>query len=185
MSHICRAAIYAPVFVNLLRMLGHDDALALTNRDLKLIQIAILFHDSAREGDGKDIWDLESALLLYFYLKKLGIEEKEAIKLAQAVANKDSEESGYYYVLRILKDGPSWEQIEKQLVNIFQITIHDPDCLDIIRARDAFSAKKLFLSQLYLANAFDIIAQLIVEAKSLIRKHGDYRCALQYKIKNN
>ncbi len=89
-QHVTRAAIYAPILANLYRRYGDLEALQLTNDDIHLIQISLLFHDSAREGDGEDKWDRESAALLGDYLKNLKVQEKKAALLVEAVANKDA-----------------------------------------------------------------------------------------------
>lgn len=68
--HVARASLWGKVFLNLYKNFGNDEANALNVEDEKLIQIAILFHDSGRERGGKDLWDCDSALLFYFYLKK-------------------------------------------------------------------------------------------------------------------
>ena len=185
MAHVSRAAIYAPVWANLFRLLGHQEALKLTNHDIKLIQIALLFHDAAREGDEEDEWDLDSAELLFYYLKASGIEPHIALKIAEATANKDSQNAKCYYAAHITRGEITWKKINSQLFNIYQIIIHESDCLDIIRARDHFDATYLYFYKQYNKTKCgkDYLAQFIVEARSIIRKHGDTRGALQYEIK--
>ncbi|NYO85813.1 hypothetical protein G4A66_28115, partial [Escherichia coli] len=70
-QHVTRAANYACAFANLYRRHGNEEAQNLTETDIKLIQIALLFHDSAREGDDEDLWDHESAIFLYYYLTRV------------------------------------------------------------------------------------------------------------------
>jgi ankyrin repeat protein len=195
MSHICRAAIYAPVWANLYRRYYSyiSASTPLNDETIKLLQIAMLFHDAARENDGEDLWDRESAELYYVYLKMLGIDDDLAIPLAEAVANKDSTTT--YYDLIINNGEIRWRVREKLfgLKSIYQKIIHDSDCLDIIRARDHFDATYLDFYQeharptlsIYSSSelAFEEMAQFIIEARSMIRKHGDTRNAKQFDIK--
>ena len=88
--HASRAAIYIPALANLYRKFGDQEALAIANEDLKLIQIAALLHDSGREGDGVDMWDQDSGILTYKYLLKLGVAKEKAKLFAEAVTNKDT-----------------------------------------------------------------------------------------------
>lgn len=163
-QHATRASIYAVAWINLYRRYGDKDALALTEEDVRLIQIALLFHDTARMGDGKDEWDKESGDFLYYYLTRvLGVEEEKARVLQDAVANK-----------------------EKKPPNIYQKIIHDADCLDIIRARPHFDANHLhFYKEIvckkskdpdfkdFNTPALNDMAKLIVDAGSLIETQGD------------
>ncbi|NNM58729.1 MAG: hypothetical protein HKM04_02835, partial [Legionellales bacterium] len=87
-QHTSRVALYVPVFVELYRRHGDEEAKKLTAEDIKLLQIAALFHDSARENDGEDLWDGESGVLLYFYLTRvLGVNKDKAKLIAEATAN--------------------------------------------------------------------------------------------------
>ncbi|WP_165475172.1 hypothetical protein [Legionella israelensis] len=75
-EHVTRAAAYIPVLVNLYQR--HDPTtfslLGKTDEDreinLKLLQLAVLFHDAAREGEDADLWDNDSALFLYYYFNR-------------------------------------------------------------------------------------------------------------------
>jgi hypothetical protein len=154
-QHVARAALYVPALVNLYRHYGDAEAKTLTAADLQLIQIAVLFHDSARMADGVDKWDAESGQLFYHYLTQvLQVDEDTALKLSDAVANKD----------------------RKPPRNIFQKIIHDADCLDVLRARPHFDGTYLFFYQDIAkknSEAFDDMAQLLREVRSLIEVQGD------------
>jgi len=182
-QHVTRAAINVPIFANLYRRFGDVKALSLTNEDIKLLQIAALFHDSAREGEGVDLWDQESGLFFYEYVTKtLGISSSKAKLFAEAIANKDADENNYFELIDL-----SWVKRKgKSPKNIHQKLIHDADCLEIIRARDHFDASYLdFYKDIAESNeeAFDIMAKLITEARSLIASQGDSRLRLDHKIK--
>ena len=190
-QHVSRAAIYAPIFANLYRRHGHHLALELTNEEIKLIQIALLFHDSAREDEEEDLWDHESATFLYFYLTRiLKVSSQKAKALAEAVANKDWVTSEPYLVLFEM-DGEVFWSLEKGCAfsrTIYQTLIHDSDCLDIIRARAVFKGKKLYFYQdiVCLSNqktALEEMAELIIRARSLIEIQGDGRGRMKPTLK--
>jgi len=182
-QHVTRAAINIPIFANLYRRFGNAEALALNNEDIKLLQIAALFHDSAREGEGVDLWDQDSGLFFYEYVTKtLGFSPLKAKLFAEAIANKDADEANYYELIDM-----AWVKREaKSPKNIYQKLIHDADCLEIIRARDHFDANYLdFYKDIAKSNdeAFTIMAKIITEARSLIASQGDSRLRLDFKIK--
>lgn len=187
-QHTARTAIFVTIFSNLYRRWGDKDALRLKPEDLKLLQIAALFHDCAREGDGEDLWDAESALFLYCYLIKiLKVESSKAKKIAEACANKDiAKEGGKTIYYHIVHDGISAIRFEKKYAdvkkNIFQKIIHDADCLDIIRARGNFNSEFLdfYINQIMMSfyekdkqNLKDEIFNLMIEARSLLDIQGN------------
>lgn len=192
-QHVSRAAMYAPVFANLYRRYGHYQALQLTNEQLKLIQIALLFHDAAREDEEEDLWDHESAAFLYFYLTRiLKISVYQAKELAEAVANKDWAPGEHYIVLHEIESEVIWSLERKKAlsINIYHKLIHDSDCLDIIRARDAFKGKKLNFYQDIVSlskknTTLDEIAELIIRARSLIEIQGDARSRTKPMLKKH
>jgi hypothetical protein len=165
-QHVSRVAIYIPIFANLYQRYGDSEALNLTADDLKLLQIAALFHDSARQGDGEDLWYKESSELFQdCALNQLKLSEEKVAAYANAIANKDSSSQK----------------------NILQKLIHDADCIDIIRARAVFQAEYLDFYQLiaiHNAQAFDEMAFFIAEVRSLIALQGDTYDAHQFKVKN-
>ena len=182
-QHVTRAAINIPIFANLFRRYGDAEALALDDNDIKLLQIAALFHDAAREGEGVDLWDQESALLFYHYATKImGVPEEKATLLAEAIANKDAEENNYFEL-----SGMEWvKRARPSPKNIYQTLIHEADCLEIIRARDHFDANYLdFYKRIASQNedAFEMMAKLITEARSLIAFQGDSRFKLDHALK--
>lgn len=184
-QHVTRAAIFAAIFINLYRFYGDEEANKLTNEDVKLIQIAMLYHDSARLSEGEDLWDKESAINLYEYLtEKLKVPPEKAKILAEAVANKDCHAFGstkdYYYEL-IKKNGSltwvkSYNNHKKR--NIFQKIIHDADCLDIQRAREIYNLQYLDIYQDKINNKnnediLHILTLLAMETNTLIELQGD------------
>lgn len=186
-AHVTRAALYARVWIKLYRKYGDSGALALTDHDAHLLQLALLFHDAAREDDGVDRWDHESGLLLYYYcVYTLSIPSEQARMLAEAVANKDS--TSTYQRLAPQPNGTlAWVSLDvSPCKTIYQKIIHDADCLDIIRARKIFEADYLdFYQDIAQHNmmALKDMAELITEARSLIAAQGDDRHGLDYTLK--
>lgn len=175
-QHVSRVAYYVSVFANLFRRYGDKEALSLTSEDIKLLQIAALFHDSAREDENEDHWDDESALFFYHYATKvLHVEPAKAMLIAEAIANKDATASKYLE-LNEAKGCFSLAAKPPPTKNIFQKLIHDADSLDIIRARNHFEAQYLDFYQDFAKNDADAklyMAKLITEARSLIELQGD------------
>lgn len=196
-QHVCRVALLIPVFANLNRKHGDKEAEKLTEYDLKLLQIAALFHDSAREDDGVDKWDHESALLLYKYLTTvLSVDSTKAKQVVEAVANKDpNPANGLFEIIEPEPGKIAWRfnkaNPEYPSRSIYQELLHDADCLDIIRARLNFEAQRLYFYKNIIANrdtseldnAFEELAELIVEARSLIHHQGDSYLMLDFDLK--
>lgn len=179
-QHVSRVALYIPIWANIYRLFNVTAALQLTDAELKLIQIAALLHDSAREDDNEDKWEHESGCIVYWYLiRKIQISPLLAKQLAEAVANKDWEYGQKYYVLEELDNTIRWslDKNHYQPRNIYQKLIHDADCLDIMRVQSAFDGRYLdFYNDIAKLNAMalDVMAEFILQARSLIFKQGDY-----------
>ena len=186
MQHVSRVAINVRIFANLYIRHGDLDAAKLTEEDVKLLQIAALFHDSAREGEAEDLWDNDSAIFLYHYLTEVLLVDKAKAKLiAEASANKDihqdekTKENIYYQLHDDGQGNIYWEKISTPLhKNIYQKIIHDADCLEIIRARATFKYKYLDFYQTFADSdnkqkVIEEILQLKQEARSFIANQGD------------
>src|SRR3990167_1452738 len=174
-QHVAREALYIPVFANLYRKHSDPESQKLTEADIKLLQIAVLFNSSAREGAGEDKWHHESATLLYFHLTHtLGVDQDKAKLITEAVANKDPNKAGYFSIVD--SDTTTWKWNEaRDEKNIYQKLIHDASCLDIIRSQDTFDATHLDFHKEFQANplAVEEMAKLITESRSLIDIEGD------------
>lgn len=190
-AHVISAAFNGTVFTNFYRRHKNPAALNLTSFDLKLIQLALLFHDACRENEDEDLWDHESGLLLYFYLTHvLKVSHETAKLMAEAVANKDPSPQGYRILVEE-NDELIWTYVPARPKNIYEIIIHDADCLDIIRARDHFDATYLDFYKLIVKEgpdsfneqAFNEMAKLIIEARSFITLRGDGRTTLDVTTK--
>lgn len=182
MQHICRVAIYIPVFANLYRKYDVKEAYELTDNDIKLLQIAALFHDAGREDDNVDYWDHDSAALACFYLANMDdVPEDKFLQIAMAIANKDINEKFYQFISCKKNSSIEYKLLPKNpQKNMLQQILANADCLDIIRARPYFDANYLdFYKQIVekqdssMDSPLDVMAKLITEARSIINKHGD------------
>lgn len=182
-THVARVAFYILVLANLYKFYGDIDAQTLSSRDVQLLQIAALFHDSARQDEGIDYWDEDSATLLYsYFINTVGINSEIAIHIAEATANKDDDGVKPYRKMALINNEIVWQDAANpQNKSIYSRLIHDADCLDIIRARPRFDATYLdFYKQFARHNseAFKAMSMLIAEVRGLIEDHGDSYCAL-------
>lgn len=141
-------AIRVYFFAAALLELYHDKHIVLPSKQNHLLLTAAL-HDCAREGDGYDAWEKESAEKSYEILTQhfeASPEEAELLKVAL-----------------IEKDNPEALSLEQKLV-------HDADCLEIIRIilHDPESFKP---QQLWILKDLDEddVYNLIAEAKLFIR----------------
>lgn len=185
-QHVTRVALYIPIFANLYRKQGDPEALALTAENIKLLQLAAIFHDAAREDEGIDRWDYDSALLFYHYLTiTLGINKEIARLFAECIANKDCDQDHPYFELRALDGEFTWHSTEEIKKNIYQKLIHDADCLDIIRARPHFDKTYLDYHAYTLRDLVSAqeLETLINQARSLIVNEGDAYGATNPEIK--
>ena len=154
-AHVACATIYVPVLALLYKKHGNIEV---NTDDLKLLQIATLFHDSGREGDGDDreVWEYDSAQNCELYLiHVLGIEKDKAERIAATIYTKD----------KINNDKTILEKL-----------LHDADCVDIIRARPKFFVKEMDFYKDYAANnpdAFHDLIQVVSKVRSLIEYRGD------------
>lgn len=130
--HICRAAILAPILVNLRQRRDCSLVANMQQDDLKLVQIALLYHDGGRKADGVDYWDKESALLCYKYLAEtLQVGEHTARGMANVIANKDCYDRPIY-----LTDNHEWKKTASSMMrNSYHVTVHDADCVDNKRTK--------------------------------------------------
>lgn len=98
-QHVSRVALYTNVFANLYLKHGNIEAVSLTEENLLILQLGALFHDAAREDEGIDRWDDESAIFFYLYLTQvLDITHEKAKIFAEAVGNKDVDPRGYFEI---------------------------------------------------------------------------------------
>ena len=114
---------------------------------LELIQAAVLFHDSARQGDGSDLWDAESAeACKQFLIDEWQVNEELAKFISDTIRYKDDPEK---FIARHRFHRSV--DVARQLVNM-------ADALEVIRTRDVFKVEKLPIAQHH-----DITSKIMVE----------------------
>lgn len=147
-THCVRVTFFAQALARLYTRAGRPPV-----EDPVGLALAAAFHDAARQDEGEDRWDAESARLLAGLLASLGAPEPHVEQLRRAVAEKDA----------VRQSQPFSSDA--------QCIVHDADCLDILRVlpdvRD-FRPQELCLQQLEGLEA-GVAEQLVREAASLIR----------------
>ncbi len=148
MDHVSRASIFGSIAFNLMILCNSHEMATLSaaqqRAERRLVQLALLLHDSAREGEGEDLWDLESGIQLYHYLiKPLGYEPTVAKRVAEAMINKDwapSTDEGKYIEIYPPTDGSGsiTASFTRKLslpleTERLRLAIQFGDCVDIFR----------------------------------------------------
>lgn len=122
--HDCMHATRVALWSQLLRLLYIKLSFQIQGNPVHLALTAAL-HDAAREDDGDDFWDDESAELVSIQLQAIGIDDQALLeRYRRAVSEKDS-----------------------PICNTTQAIIHDADCLDILRVIPlvAFQRDRLYI----------------------------------------
>ena len=85
--HASRTAMYVRPIINLYRAIDDESIKALTDEQIRLIEIAALFHDSGREGDEEDKpeWEKKSAKNCYDFLVKNGVDDPIAFQVSNGI----------------------------------------------------------------------------------------------------
>ncbi len=139
-QHAARVAAYIKVLVNFCRGANITAALTLQSQEVTLLQIVALFHDAARQNDGKDLWEQESAELCRQYLLNLGV-KMGAQRFSQLIVLK--EQGGFLGEL-----------------------LQSADCLDIMRCKETFIINNVaiykYLSTPALKSRFHSLAKQIL-----------------------
>lgn len=172
--HAAGAALGVVILANLYHHFKDSEEQALTKRQLFLLQIAALLHDSAREDDGVDRWDCESGENCYYYLTEvLRLEHDEACIYAEAIANKDADTTNKFYKLTLSHDNKIiWNEKEGQKKDFFDNLIHDTDCLEYLRIQPtSYDGRYLdFYKMVAIKNydALQTMGVLIAQYRSLL-----------------
>lgn len=90
-QHQARTAMWALVLLQQLRNYGLQEALAFQDKDIPLIILACLFHDSGRQGEGNDnpLWEAESGLRCQTFMTNKGFPIDQADLCRDAIMSKD------------------------------------------------------------------------------------------------
>lgn len=159
--HVSRVAMNIVLFANLYRKHGDADALALSQQDIVMCQIAALYHDLGRlilvNDLGKDTQKAETLgkQHCYQYLKKSfpDVSHQKIKQISDAIVNKDGNHN-----------------------DIFCRLLQNADCLDVLRADDwAFDKKYLNFYQENKRNpaAIKDLDKMIEASKQYLISHGD------------
>lgn len=109
--HVSRAAMEIHLMVAMYKK--YDPTFALTKQDILLAQYLTIFHDSARQAEGVDVWDDLSAENARDYLAAMGFEEEFVDRAIANLKTKDHRDPSMRGpVARLIQGG---------------------DCLDIMR----------------------------------------------------
>ncbi len=149
MAHVSRAALIGGAGYQLMASLGIEglDSMSEEARaeEFKLVQIALLLHDSGCESDAKDTHDADSGLNLYHYLtERLGLAREKARMVAEAMTNKDWTPGEVYCTLS-MNEPLHFEEHLAQVnpfsleVNRLRLAIQFGDSIDFLRTGMKFN----------------------------------------------
>ncbi len=159
-AHVVRASILGAAGYNLMYAAGlegtHDLSDVERAEEIRLIQVALLLHDSGAESDDKDIHDNDNALNVYDYLvNRLNVSPEKAQKIAEATRNKDwrKNKDEIYYKFNIDSSGNAFFQEIKNVKTVsdeierLRLAIQYGDGIDYLRTRNPFDIAYLQLHQ--------------------------------------
>ncbi|OQX33902.1 MAG: hypothetical protein B0D91_13460 [Oceanospirillales bacterium LUC14_002_19_P2] len=128
-QHHARTAMWSLVLLQMLRDQGVPEALSFDNKDINLIILACLFHDSGRQGDGEDnpVWERNSGLNCRRFMEQHRYEDAD-INICQRAIEYKSKQS------RFPCNGDSRARLVLWV-------LHFADALDVIRVREAFDPR--------------------------------------------
>lgn len=184
--HSARVACFIPMLDRLWRQLDPSTP-ALSERKMLLLQLAGAFHDIARQADGEDLWDNESATALLHYLHEvLGVELAEAIEIAEVVANKDPHSDGYYKFEIPTDDTGAWvKDVDGQCAPVKLTTHHESergylhqllqtvDSLEIHRCSKTFDMRYTDLFNQFSHLPIEYFAEIRTQYAAWLSQHGD------------
>ncbi len=126
-QHQSRTAMWGLVLLQLLRAHGVPEALSFNDRDINLIILACLFHDSGRQGEGEDnpVWERNSGLNCRTFMTRHGY-SKADIAICQAAITYKSRQSAFPYK-------------SNSRARLLLWILHFADALDVIRVRSGFA----------------------------------------------
>ena len=138
---------------------------------IHLVQIAGLFHDVARQDEGPDHWDSDSAEICLSFLRTSieSLPDNIAQLIANTIAYKDNPTE--FWVATQALGFTDEHQIP---CDYLRQLIHDADCLDIMRVRKKFKLQYLeLMNSVCLQYVKDEIVALVKDIRQLINQQGD------------
>ncbi|WP_422136526.1 hypothetical protein [Endozoicomonas sp. ALD040] len=129
-QHSCRTAIWAVALLQQRKLHGDRLARAFPDHMVPLLIKACLFHDTGREGDGRDTleWERASADNLREHLRNCGMEQSLAWQCGEAICHKDN---------------PKGCKHLPEAIQTLRSLLHDADTLDVMRVRGCFYMDRL------------------------------------------
>ncbi|WBA81096.1 hypothetical protein [Endozoicomonas sp. GU-1] len=130
LQHSCRSAIWALAILQQRKQQHDHRALSFPEQLVPLLVKACLFHDSGREGDGKDTteWEKTSGDNLQEHLRNCGIEQSLAWQCGEAIRHKDRPDA--------------CQHLPKEIQTLRSL-LHDADTLEVMRVRSCFYMDRL------------------------------------------
>lgn len=154
--HASRVAGLINIFVNMLRECGSTVAESLTEEDVLYLQIAGLFHDAARKGEGRDTWDAESGEKCMQFLESIGLNQEKAFYFSHIIVKKEI------------------HSMSDPKLTLLRNILQSADSLDIMRCKKKFKLDEVSLFEEF-ANLghYDDILTLAVNHLHLIADQQD------------
>jgi hypothetical protein len=138
---------------------------------IHLVQIAGLFHDAAREDEGEDHWDSESAQICLSFLRTsiALLPDPIAQLIANTIAYKDNP-TQFWDAAKSL----GFSDEHQIFCDYLRQLVHDADCLDVMRVRKKFKVQYLeIMKSPCLSHAQEQILVLVNNIRALIHQQGD------------
>jgi len=184
--HASRATLWAIVMDELLRKLvpefvndAYGQIAAYLNTEKKtvslLVYITTTCHDSARKGEGQDLWEAESAENTQKFLESLGLPKAHAQVFAYAIKWKDEPEKYRHQLLELGVEEDALDAFDyiRKLVNL-------GDNLDIMRCVRSFELSFIFntlnsIPEFDASKHYEVIISLVKSMHQMIYDQYDMR----------
>ena len=151
LMHATRASLLVRMVANMYN--EHHPTIKVSEGEIVLAQFLAAYHDSARQAEGVDIWDDESAGNIYAQMNELGFSEQEIFECMGYLAQKDGPREGKHIISKLIQCA---------------------DCLDIMRIYGSSGFNNTYLDIFHdLAQNQSFVADLDAfkkEFHSFIRK---------------
>jgi len=197
-QHASRAAIWALMIHQFLSKIAPEyvnsciqkisQFTSLTPEEILLhLLITVAGHDMGREGEGRDIWEAESAtLMLSFLTKKLELKNEIAQLFSAAIQHKDDRESYFQCLLKL-----GIPQTDHADFDFIRLLLNLGDNLDLMRCVGTFKLEYIYNSFNTIDHQFSqdhkhSIDYLIQKVYQFIRNQKDmiFPCQVLHSLSN-
>lgn len=100
LMHATRVGLLVRMIAN---MYNKYSTFEITEKEILLAQYLAVFHDSARQAEGVDVWDDESAENAYSYLIELGFTKDVALECVQIIKDKDCSKPNKHILTKLIQ----------------------------------------------------------------------------------